>query len=210
MAAAQRRQRIHSRLAAKWEARLSNELFDIAPEEDFLNATTYKDGTKKFFFCDGRKEDVRKIEKGRVRLRHKSQGGEGAGNSISGSLDENMSINTSSSGYFTNNNASNTKTNGSISDNSAPEKNIFNNLLQTHSTNDLLQASFQKPTLRGDSFGPGDAHKRARANYYHVLDSLPPAELTVGECPNPLIYYKDSAPPPIKEEGSLLCGISGE
>lgn len=42
----------------------------------------------------------------------------------------------------------------------------------------LLSRSFMKPTLKGDSFGPGDSHKRAMENYYHVQDSLPPEPLT--------------------------------
>ena len=185
---AQQKHKLHTSLAKKWNERLSNKLFDIAPPEDFLNVTTYKDGTKKFFLCNGRKEDVRKIDRGKVTLR---------------SLTSNSSVVNDTNSITT------TTTAASMSTAATPSesRDLYKNLLHPPSTSSLLSASFIQPTLRGSSFGPGDAHKRARANYYHVLDTLPPPELKVGECPNPLIYYKDSAPPPLKGKGSLLCGV---
>ena len=95
-----------------------------------------------------------------------------------------------------------------------------------------------KPTLKGDSFGPGDAHKRAMSNYYHVQDSLPPKPLRPSELKvrrrrsfrrvtvaaanaarlfrspqgSIMLYYDNTAPPPMPQGGGergLLDGLTG-
>jgi len=220
----QRKDKTINKLKATWEERLNGRLFDIADSSEFLNITTHIDGTKKFFLCNSTKISSQQIEKG-YRLKTKAKAKvitsdannthpHASSNSSFYSDNNNSSVVASSSDSTATNDAKHTSSNSNSNSNS----NIFKHLLTPHSTADLLQASFIQPTLKGNSFGPGDAHKRAMDNYYHVVDSLPPNELKVGECPNPLLYYKEAAPPPLKQSTTksnnntrgLLCGISGK
>ncbi len=188
----QRKQHEWSTLSAVWEKRLSGELHDITPPEEFDSATTMKDGSKKFFLCDSRKVPVKTIEEGKFRLHNKRK------NMQQSSLNS-QSISSLSSKVGTNT--------------ELPKLSI----LKQHSSSELMKLSYVRPTLKGDSLGPGDAHKRALANYYHVRDSLPPEPLKMGEAPTSVIlYYEQSAPPPLPvpepdaPDTGLLCGATGK
>jgi len=67
------------------------------------------------------------------------------------------------------------------------------------------------------SFGPGDAHKRALSNYYHVQDYLPPDPIPASELKNGsiMLRYANAAPPAMPQADSngnapLLCGLTGK
>ena len=87
-------------------------------------------------------------------------------------------------------------------------------IIKKETPSQLLKRSFMKPTLQGDSFGPGDAHKRAMSNYYHVQASLPPKPLRPSELKGSImLYYDNTAPPPMPQgddEKPLLDGMTGK
>jgi len=185
-------------LASVWEQRLDGSLMDIALPSEFSSATTKKDGTKKFFLCDSKKVDVKSIKDKSFKFVKKAVASVSINEQSTSSLSRVMGTTTT-----------------------LPKLSI----LKDHPSADLLKLSFVKPTLTGNSIGPGDAHARALANYYHVQDHLAPPPLEPGVVPGAILYYENSAPPmrpldmPLQEmkEGrveakdkGLLCGASGK
>ena len=90
-------------------------------------------------------------------------------------------------------------------------------ILSSPGSSELLKLSYVKPTLRSDSFGPGDSHKMALENYYHVQDSLPPEPVPARSLKNGsvMLMYSNAAPPSMPmmkedEEPPLMCGLTGK
>jgi hypothetical protein len=184
----QRKEKEWDTLADVWKQRLEGHLMDIADPSEFKSATTAKDGTKKFFLCDSKKVDVNTIRDGKFKLVKKHV------------VEESVTTHSSLS-----------KTMGTST--VLPKLSILKN----HPPTELLKLSFVRPTLTGNSIGPGDAHERSLANYYHVQDSLAPDPLGPGEVPGSMInFYENSAPPmrppenPAERDRGLLCGATGK
>lgn len=181
-------------MQSKWKARLEGELHDIAEPDEFKNATTANDGTKKFFLCDSARVPIKTIKEKKYRLTKKNF------------LDQ-PSLTSSSMG-----NSLSAKQSASED---LPKLSIISKDNLTPAQ--LLQLSYVKPTLRADSFGPGDAHKRALDNYYHVQDSLPPEPIPAAVLGNGsiMLRYANAAPPamPASDAGGttpLMCGLTGK
>ncbi|GMI37202.1 hypothetical protein TeGR_g2291 [Tetraparma gracilis] len=177
-------------LQGVWEQRLNGSLMDIADPEEFSSATTTKSGDKKFFLCDSSKIPVDTIKEEKFTLRRKKAPPTTLSSGSTTSLSKSLGASTK-----------------------LPKLSILKSL----PSSELLKLSFVRPTLTGASIGPGDAHKRSLANYYHVSDHLAPDPLDEGEVPGSIIlHYENSAPPmrpvphPSKPDAGLLCGATGK
>ncbi|GMI10598.1 hypothetical protein TrVE_jg2263 [Triparma verrucosa] len=184
----QRKQKEWDTIGAEWERRFKGELNDITPPEELSNSYTSSEGKKLFFLCDSAKVPVSDISSKKYKHRRTRE------------MDR-ASVSTQKTGLGK-----------SLSDSvELPRMSV----IRKEDSQTLLARSFMKPTLKGDSFGPGDSHKRAMENYYHVQDSLPPEPLTGKEmrkAKSIMLYYDNSAPPCMPVMGSkdvLMDGVTG-
>jgi hypothetical protein len=133
------------------------------------NSYTSSEGKKLFFLCDSAKVPVSDISSKKYKHRRHTR-----------EMDR-ASVSTQKTGLGK-----------SLSDSvELPRMSV----IRREDSQTLLARSFMKPTLKGDSFGPGDSHKRAMENYYHVQDSLPPEPLTGKEmrkAKSIMLYYDNS------------------
>lgn len=130
--------------------RFRGELNDLLDDSSMANSYCTKEGKRLFFLCDSAKVPVvdigrRKFDLPAARRRREKAKADKSTEGGKGSLGKRLGEQA-------------TLPRLSIIKRETPAK--------------LLQRSFMKQTLKGDSFGPGDAHRRAMSNYYHVQDSL--------------------------------------